>query len=495
MQKLYEFTFAVPGDRQQLYFNGDKTCQVDNETLRIDKDTKVDFLTYFNSFSVCKWKKYTTIKKLYIKGKIEGKALLEIVGLDGDGITITKSFHIEDNFEKEIDLSAWNKNILGLQITALSECVLHSLSYYGDFQSWQDLKIGIVICTFKREKYVKATMDKLQTFSSKNAWLQTLVVDNGSTLEQQELPDLCVIHNPNYGGSGGFTRGLIENLDRQENDYVLLMDDDIDLDTTVLERTHSLLCGLKKEYKESFLAGAMLRMDIPVIQHENTAYWNKIRLYGLGKNWNLTMQSTLINNEKLPTFSNQYGAWWYCCIPLSRVKEIGLPLPVFIKGDDMEYGIRNGREIISMNGIGVWHETFEGKQALWVNYFSDRNMLIINQYAAGCNRLTFFAAIWGRLVKRLFSGRILDIKMFSVALADMLSGFEKITSIPADKKLQSIREFHNQGNLLVCILKIVNLSFYGLWKYDQINLKYRIFREEKLKNKSFWLDYLKIGGM
>ena len=79
-----------------------------------------------------------------------------------------------------------------------------------------------------------------------------MVVDNGSTLKECETNNLRIIHNPNYGGSGGFTRGLIENLKSKTNDYVLLMDDDIDLEPSALEHTYGLLCGLKEEYRESF---------------------------------------------------------------------------------------------------------------------------------------------------------------------------------------------------------------------------------------------------
>ena len=36
-----------------------------------------------------------------------------------------------------------------------------------------------------------------------------------------------------------------------------------------------------------------------------------------------------------------YNGWWMCLIPTSiLIREIGLALPVFIKWDDVEYGIR-----------------------------------------------------------------------------------------------------------------------------------------------------------
>ena len=46
---------------------------------------------------------------------------------------------------------------------------------------------------------------------------------------------------------------------------------------------------------------------------------------------------------------------------LALVEKVGLPLPVFIRGDDVEYGLRlymRGVDTIVMPGIAVWHEPF-----------------------------------------------------------------------------------------------------------------------------------------
>ena len=295
----------------------------------------------------------------------------------------------------------------------------------------------------------------------------------------------------NFGGSGGFTRGIIENLKTKINDYVLLMDDDIDLDTSVLERTYGLLCGLKDDYKESFLSGAMLRMHTPYIQHENTAYWRKIRLHSFGKDWNLTDNQVLINNEKIPDIDNQYGAWWYCCIPLERIEKIGLPLPIFIKGDDMEYGIRNNRKILHLNGIGVWHEAFENKSSVLTNYLSDRNMLIINQYSKNCDRFTFFVAVIGRLLKRSLKFDTESIKIFDLALNDMLKGFYYITRIPANEQIEFVYQYRNSEPIILIVLRILKIAVMSLIKYDEINKTYLEFRNKQLRTKEFWIEYLK----
>ena len=51
---------------------------------------------------------------------------------------------------------------------------------------------------------------------------------------------------------------------------------------------------------------------------------------------------------------------------------------IFIKGDDIEYGLRGIKTLIVINGIGVWHENFNYKYIGQYEYFSKRNELIVN---------------------------------------------------------------------------------------------------------------------
>lgn len=290
---------------------------------------------------------------------------------------------------------------------------------------------------------------------------------------------------------------MLEYVSTGNTDYVLLMDDDIVLDTTVLERTHSVLCGLKDVYRKSTLSGAMLNLENPIQQYENTAHWGKIRLYGFGKGFDLTNKEKLIENEQFLQERNRYGAWWYCCIPVNRIKEIGYPLPVFVKGDDMEYGIRNAKEPIHMNGIGVWHQSFASKISPVVNYYSDRNMLIINNYAEGCGFFTFCMAVCGRFVKRLLEGNLIGLYCLKLALKDYDSGLTGITSLPADKKMQEINglidHFNHSANrriLLSLPVQILRVILH----YNQSHKDYLTFRQEQLSNAYFWKHFLHLEG-
>lgn len=89
----------------------------------------------------------------------------------------------------------------------------------------------------------------------------------------------------------------------------------------------------------------------------------------------LRKRDALLRNTESQNWD--YGGWWCCCIPVSAIREKGLPLPVFIHRDDIEYGIRMGK-LMTLNGIGVWHEAVTKKLPQIGEYYDIRNMAILN---------------------------------------------------------------------------------------------------------------------
>lgn len=270
-------------------------------------------------------------------------------------------------------------------------------------------------------------------------------------------------------------------------DYILLMDDDINIEVSALERMHALLCGLKDDYISHFIGGAMLSMEKPTIQHEDTAYWNKIVSKVNGHGRDLASVSEVVKNADEKGHINQYAGWWYCCMPVKRIKELGYPLPVFIKSDDMEYGIRNGKDIITMNGIAVWHETFSKKMNSVIRYYSDRNSFILNHYARECNRFTLLLAILGRMAKRLSAFDIKGLWWLNLALEEYLKGMEYIVKIPSDKHFAMVKSYKESGFSLV---KLGMSIFKSMINYSKLDREYKLFRDSRLKDNVFWKQFL-----
>lgn len=494
IHKLYSLVDTEVKTKEPLYIQG--VNRRSGDIILLNKGEALDFTTYFNSVSLKKWKRYTTIERLQLVLHLKGHFQITFHLYDENKTVHKIAMKTYDSvFVHSFSMAELNDALIGFTIQCLSEEGAYmGGEWNGQFSQWNERKIGISITTFKREKYVKRTMKVLQDFQRDHPWLSVLVVDNGSTLQEINDTQFRVIHNRNYGGSGGFTRGMIDYVEQGKVDYVLLMDDDIVLETSSLERTFALLSGLKKEYMDSFLSGAMLSLENPCIQYENTAAWRKIRLYGEGKNLNLINVKNLLKNEIVPSQKNRYGAWWFCCVPAQRIRDIGYPLPVFIKGDDMEYGIRNHREVMSMNGIGVWHQSFLAKISPVVNYYSDRNMLIINNYAEDCGFGTFIIAVVGRIVKRIIHGNLLGIRCLNQALIDYNKGLTGITSISSDKKMNQIVAMA-KGPVSWLVYKDLLVNFIRvLSDYKKVHKDYIDFRQNLLKSNQFWKAFLSIRG-
>lgn len=479
--------------RQDLYIKGD-SLDIRDGSVYLKKGQIVDFSTYFNLFSAQKWQNYTSISDVRIQLHIRGNYKITVYEVSQQQKRELYSETGHDDYQKDIPLKSCQANFITFTLTALEEGVqFWGGAYYGQFEDVQNTEIGIIICTFKREEYVKRNLKMLQGLMQENPHFHVMVIDNGQTLPEICNEQLQVIHNRNYGGSGGFTRGLMEQVNQGTNNYVLMMDDDILIETSSLERVYALCRHIKSQYAQQMIAGSMMSMDEPTIQYENTAYWGKVRLHSLGQGFDLTAIEDLIKNDQLPLKQNKYAAWWFCCIPMAVVRKNGYPLPNFIKGDDMEYGIRNRRDIITMNGIGVWHEAFAKKMSPIVNYYSDRNMLILNEFADGCGRGTVFFSMIARLGRRILRGDTVGIRIFESAVRDYMSGYEGITSIGADDKMEQVKAYkgrkHVSASVFFTMIQIMKIFI----NYRTLHEKYVRFRDNQLQSQNFWKEYLKLN--
>lgn len=492
-EKLYSIKLPMDMARKELYIKGD-SIDIQPDYICLQKGQIVDFSTYFNLFSAKKWKTYTLIQSIKLQLHIYGKYKVTIYSVSSNDKTILFTDTCQNDLEKIISLSDCSGNFLVFTIQALEDDVkVWNGAYWGEFEDTQNVDIGIVICTFKREEYVKRNLTILQHLMQENPHFHVMIIDNGQTLPEVRNEQVQIIHNRNYGGSGGFTRGLIEQVNQGMNDYVLMMDDDILIETSSLERVYALCRHVKKQYAQQMIAGSMMSMDEPTIQYENTAYWGKVRLHSLGQGFDLTTAEDLIRNDQLPTMKNKYAAWWFCCIPITVVKKIGYPLPNFIKGDDMEYGIRNHQDIITKNGIGVWHEAFAKKMSPVVNYYSDRNMLILNEFADGCGRGTVFFSMIARLGRRILRGDTMGIRIFELAVHDYMSGYEGITAIGADDKMEQVKAYkgrkHISASVFFATIQILKIFL----NYRTLHERYIQFRDNQLQSQNFWKEYLKLN--
>ena len=361
----------IPDKEQcsELYFRGSLTLAA-RDILTFD--------TYFNSFSYTKYREYTTVKEVCFSCKFSGRARVELCVFDGKE-RIVCGGEFSEGAELSADLSALPEHgFLYPKITALTDVSFE----YGEFRADcepQKISCCIAICTYKRESYVLKNTALLRDF--RFSFIdRVFVIDNGNTLDCGALSDdfIKALPNRNFGGSGGFTRGLIE---AQEGGFshVILMDDDVEFHPETLEKMTVFTALLKQEYSRAHFGTAMLSRNVPCIQYElGGADWNGRRVCKGKHNIDVRAPRELLAN--LTGNEIGYGAWWCFLLPVSDVKEYGLPYPFFIKIDDVEYGLRTCKNtpIITMNGAAVRHDDFDNKFSMHLEYYNVRNQLVMN---------------------------------------------------------------------------------------------------------------------
>ena len=383
-------------DELGLYFNGEN-FSITGSTITIDNNGHIGTDTYFNSFSVKKWMKYTELKDLSLNVDIEGKCSIylcyawidktNIIRRAGDN----KPVFAKTSAGRESISLAYPDNSDGViayyKIIADNGPVkIYSVDYSSDLQVVNDVRIAIGICTYKREEFVYKNISRLKTSVLENNAsvlydrVKVIISDNGCSLDKAEISDrdIICVDNLNLGGSGGFTRCMIEAKKLMASDnitHIILMDDDIVFDPQTIERTYTLLSLLKPQYyNKAMIGGAMLILNDMPKQFENAALYYGGMLKFENKNIDLRTIRNILTNER-PKDVN-YNAWCYCCMPLSVITDDNLPMPFFIHMDDVEYGARNKFEVITMNGINVWHPFFQNQRPASIVYYDVRNKLI-----------------------------------------------------------------------------------------------------------------------
>jgi len=440
----------------ELYFRSENDISYDAKTkcLSMKRNEEIVFNTYFNSFSANKWFEYTVINNVYLKINVKGYFLVELLCIkreNGEAISTVMSKTLVDTKGKgqKIDLPFCTEERGGMfafKITSLEgEGEFYEGGYYtnlGDVKI-RNIKIGINICTFKREEFIYKNMKLLEkTFfvgeeKSMDDKLLVYIVDNGKSLEHAKIESehVKVFPNKNTGGAGGFTRGMIEILREKEETkitHTLLMDDDVVIQPESIFRTYTLLTTIRKEYQEAFIGGAMLRMDEVWIQTESGALWNKGDLVSRKQGLDLRDVEACIYNEVEELCD--YNAWWYCVMPIKVIRNDNLPLPIFIRGDDVDYGLRNMEHLILMNGICVWHEPFETKYSSSAYYYIFRNRLIDNAINnINYPKEKFLEDIRQWFQQELFTYRYKNAQLLLNAANDFLKGIEFLKNVDGEK--------------------------------------------------------------
>ncbi|TFI53137.1 glycosyltransferase family 2 protein [Mastigocladus laminosus UU774] len=398
--------FPKTAEISDLYFKISHDVSInfheDKNQIILYEDSTISLNTYFNSLYEKFYTKYTYINSLSYLLKLEGdfkvcayKETSEASTRETISSQIFQNCSLSDYVKFSLPyLQQYQEaSRIYLEITCFSKQGLFTEGLVvTEQENYQDVSLAIITCTFKKEVYLKKTVNTiLQDSLLQDKNFKIFVVDNGVTLNASDFQDSKVklIYNRNVGGSGGFTKGLIEALQEEVYTHFLFMDDDIELDSEAIYRLFSLYEYANKDFA---VAGSMLDLYKKHILYEAGAIYNKSiddegkikqdKFTGYPLKHNLDLRNTTTLTSLLLEDNIDYGGFWFFAFSKEIVEKIGLPLPLFIKIDDMEFGLRINEHfdhgIVAFPSIAVWHEPFYAKRPIWDSYYYIRNHLITN---------------------------------------------------------------------------------------------------------------------
>lgn len=476
-------------DVKKMYYRGKSAIVREDSCYMLREKSKYDFSTYFNSLSVEKWKYYTYAEKIFLQLEATGSFCIQLLGyfVNDYGQAKKEILHTVRSDLKErkrITIEIPDRediSVVSFQIETITGSCIYEASYVASVDSVKVNKpyITLVTTTYKKEKYVKQNMELLEStifaepvYGEHFSWK---IIDNGRTLDFGEFSNdkIKLYYNNNVGGSGGFARGMIETInDERRSTHILLMDDDVVFSPDSFRRLFTLLSIMKPEYSDHFISGAMLELSEKNIQHEDVGFFSIYGEHGPVKpRFNLKKAADVVKNEKILMYDpHQYCGWWYCCIPMAIIRLDNLPLPLFVRGDDVEYSIRNHAKFITMNGICIWHDGFGGKfsGALELYQVIRNDLILTTMNDKETEDIHLIDRIkwlfWQEIYKFNYKGADLLLD----AVDDFLNGPEFLISLDAE---QCMREKKDCDNVMSPITPDVEalINYKELYVYETLN--------------------------
>ncbi|WP_321840472.1 glycosyltransferase [Paraburkholderia bannensis] len=380
-------------DINSMFFRSSARFDYAEQALIADGPAHIDLHAYFNIVPVKHFVDFMGVTRLHFEASFAGQAefLLYFIQLGkaeperiASRIVSSDGLHPETVFA-DLDANACtgyayvviNSHSAHFRISGIDVCC---------YSERNVAKVGIVSCTFRREQNVLETAASITAafdrYPDDFRDTELYVVDNdgGARLSIPEHTKLKHIKNANLGGAGGFTRGIIESIDCDKT-HVLLCDDDILVFGEVVRRAVVALSLMTDP--NMGLHGSMLELEFKSVLHEAGEYFDIEKKLHVNMHYGRKMDDLdCLKVAQLETIgttraSNMFG-WWFTAFPISIVKKIGLPLPLFVSGDDLEYSLRAynaGYRALIAPYVSVWHPSHMTQQAPLRSYFISRNRL------------------------------------------------------------------------------------------------------------------------
>lgn len=381
--------------------------------------TGVSLCTYFNAFPASYWRYWTGVRQVCLVVHASGSGTITLRKSNCRGLssvvarlhiaptaasapaapvttraTATQQAHASHTYTATVDLTGvidggmvW----FDAQADSTASLTVSDAAWQVPISvrtAAQPGRASIVITTFNREQYCLRQLETLATAPNLLSHVQAIrCIDQGThpltahtrfnVVSATLGTRLQYIQQANLGGSGGFSRGMIETVSAHDSTAALLLDDDAIIEPEALLRaiqfedyaTHPLIVGAGMLHLDdrSVLYTQAERLNPRTLLHEQYV-----------KNHDFALDPLATSPRLHRRVSSGHNGWWMSLIPVPIMEKIGYALPSFIKFDDIDYSARareNGLATVSLPGVAIWHQAWHGKNESrsWQEYFNQRN--------------------------------------------------------------------------------------------------------------------------
>jgi galactofuranosylgalactofuranosylrhamnosyl-N-acetylglucosaminyl-diphospho-decaprenol beta-1,5/1,6-galactofuranosyltransferase len=468
-----------PLDVRKLYIeesdtNARRAHAPTRTTLEIGTESEVSFATYFNAFPASYWRRWSTLDSVVLRVELVGSARVDVYRSKATGARITvggapvagdEATHGVVEFE--VDLAPFEDGgWIWFDITTDSPVSVHSAGWYAPVPAPGRANVAVGIPTFNRPADCVNALAALTSDPLVDEVIGAVIVSDQGTRKAKDHPgfpaaaaplgDRLSIHDqPNLGGSGGYSRVMYEALKNTDCEQILFMDDDIRIEPDSVLRALAMNRFAKAP---TLVGGQMLNLQEPSHLHvmgevvdqddfmwtnaPNTEYDHNFAKFSLADE---DQDRSRLLHRRIDV---DYNGWWMCMIPRQVAEELGQPLPLFIKWDDADYGLRAGEHgygTVTLPGAAIWHMAWSDKDDAidWQAYFHLRNRLVVAAMHWDGNVSGLLASHLKATIKHLLCLEYSTVAIQNKAMADFLSGPEHIFSI-LESALPDVRKMREQ---------------------------------------------------
>ena len=439
--------YDFPADESLYVRLHDEKTTLDRNNPRIDFDRNgtVLFDTYYNSFTVSKWKVSCDFENLLLNlhgsGRFQVKFGLHRLGQEH----VFLGEYVVELSDSNLSLlvPAWgdfNRGLLYVSVKCLSDSgFVDEMCWATDTKPNVDVKLGIVITHFNRKQYVLPAIKRLKDQLLDNDFFEervkVIVVDNSKNITEKESEGITLVPNLNLGGTGGFTRGLLSLKESGDFTHCLFMDDDASCEVESIKRAYMFMSYAKDS--KIALSGGLLRDIESYRLFEKGAKFDGV-VRPLKQGLDLRGVHDLLLSEE-GTYEVDYGAWWFFVFSIKEVENFAFPF--FVRGDDIIFGLRNNFKIQTMNGISCWGEDFGLKSGPMTAYLDTRSHLLHNSTYLGTGYFRTISIISRLFIMNLLSYNYEAARCVSLSLEDFMLGpdawKDDLDASKARKRVQS----------------------------------------------------------